>query len=31
MTDKHYVACDLGAESGRVILGTVSNVAPCRA
>lgn len=25
MTIKHYVACDLGAESGRVILGSVSN------
>ena len=24
MTEKHYIACDLGAESGRVILGTVS-------
>ena len=25
MSDKHYIACDLGAESGRVILGTVSD------
>ena len=25
MTDKHYIACDLGAESGRVILGTVDD------
>lgn len=24
MTSKHYVACDLGAESGRVILGTLA-------
>jgi rhamnulokinase len=25
MTDKHYIACDLGAESGRVILGTLAD------
>lgn len=25
MTDRHYIACDLGAESGRVILGTLSD------
>ena len=24
MTEKHYIACDLGAESGRVILGTLA-------
>ncbi|TWU46066.1 Rhamnulokinase [Rubripirellula tenax] len=25
MTSRHYVACDLGAESGRVILGTLTD------
>ena len=25
MSDKHFIACDLGAESGRVVLGTLSN------
>ena len=25
MTDKHYIACDLGAESGRVILGSLAD------
>ena len=25
MTDRHYIACDLGAESGRLILGTLSD------
>ena len=25
MNQKHYVACDLGAESGRVILGTLAD------
>ena len=25
MTEKHYIACDLGAESGRVILGTFTD------
>ena len=25
MNDKHYIACDLGAESGRVILGTLAD------
>ena len=25
MTDKYYIACDLGAESGRVILGKLAN------
>ena len=24
MTEQHYIACDLGAESGRVLLGTLS-------